>query len=220
MKIFDSAHHVCVRASLSALALGVASFSSSIYFPSGQIPEQERTEEGRRVCGSRGTWLWNPRGVQASRCCNGRLFLVVEGTEKCRFLALQRRRRTCWPSSANEKFTSFLHKMLTHITRRKFSRQVYKLTDCQRPHVLGIAALLSRRFVECSHHALPVDAHTDSLLPDELLRLANPLTDGRFGAACPTLPKNMLVGECSCLGWTLIASSHVHAAWGTTRSAT
>jgi hypothetical protein len=195
------------------------SVPASIFPPARSQSRREQRRAGASVdreehgCGILGVY-------RASRCCNGRLFLVVEGTEKCRFLALQRRRRTCWPSSANEKFTSFLHKMLTHITRRKFSRQVYKLTDCQRPHVLGIAALLSRRFVECSHHALPVDAHTDSLLPDELLRLANPLTDGRFGAACPTLPKNMLVGECSCLGWTLIASSHVHAAWGTTRSAT
>ena len=83
-----------------------------------------------------------------------------------------------------------------------FSRQVYELTDCQRPHVLEKAATLSRGFVECSQHALPVEAHTDSdsVLPDELLRLANPLTDGRFGAACPMLPKNnMLVGECSCV---------------------
>jgi hypothetical protein len=51
-----------------------------------------------------------------------------------------------------------------------------------------------RRFVECSQHALPVDAHTNSLLPDDLLRLG-------FGAACPTLPKTtiLLVGECSCV---------------------
>jgi len=31
---------------------------------------------------------------RATRCCSGSIFLVVEGTKKCGFLALQRRRHT------------------------------------------------------------------------------------------------------------------------------